>query len=221
MSTLIIHNWDKWQSYRSDRGQPPWIKIHRECMRNIEWVGLSDAQRGQLVAIWLLAADRNGVIPASPSIIKKLCHLDTEPDLNMFIEQGFIDAPQAGVKLASSERQVDQPEKRREETETEADKKQTSATFVLPEFINADDWNLWIKTRKGKKLNDQQKQGYVDKLWKWMQAGIDYESALKDAALAGWQGLHEPKAKFVSRSDRDKEIADQLTGRSNATTFLD
>jgi len=91
MEYLTIKNWDKWQTYRKDRGQPPWIKLHRELMRNIEWVSLSDAQRGQLVAIWLLAADRDGVIPASPEIIKKLCHMDSLPDLKLFINYGFIE----------------------------------------------------------------------------------------------------------------------------------
>ena len=91
MEYLKIRNWDKWQSYRSDRGQPPWIKIHRCVMRNCEWVSLSDAERGQLVAMWLLAADRDGVMPASPSIIQKLCFLSSAPNINKFIELGFIE----------------------------------------------------------------------------------------------------------------------------------
>lgn len=118
MQTLKIHGWERWQSYRADRGQPPWIKLHREVMRHIEWVTLTDAQRGQLVAIWLLAADRNGVVPASPDVIKKLCHMDTVPDLNLFIKHGFID----GDAIVTPEcRQHDQPEKSREETETETE----------------------------------------------------------------------------------------------------
>jgi len=102
--TLRVRNWDKWQSYRTDRGQPPWIKVHREVMRNPDWVALTDAQRGQLVAIWLLAADHNGVIPASPTIIMRLCYLDTLPDLELFMEHGFIEH---GVIVASDGRQDD------------------------------------------------------------------------------------------------------------------
>jgi hypothetical protein len=124
MSELRIRNWDKWQNYRKDRGQPPWIKIHREVMRNPEWVSLSDAQRGQLVAIWLLAADRGGVIPASPEVIRKLCYLDNDPDLNLLIEKGFIDPPSTGcqvvVNVTPDRRQHDAPETETE-TETEAD----------------------------------------------------------------------------------------------------
>lgn len=93
---LRIANWSRWQSYRKDRGQPPWIKLHRCVMRNPEWVSLSDAQRGQLVVIWLLAADHDGAIPASSSTIRKLCHMDADPDLELFASLGFIE-PDANV----------------------------------------------------------------------------------------------------------------------------
>jgi hypothetical protein len=60
-------------------------------MRNADWVALSDAQRGQLVSIWLLAADRQGSIPKDPKVIQKLCYMDNEPDLELFISHGFIE----------------------------------------------------------------------------------------------------------------------------------
>lgn len=102
--TLRIRNWGKWQSYRSDRGQPPWIKLHKCVMRNSEWVGMTDAQRGRLVAIWLLAADHDGVIPASKDVIRKLCFMDDEPDIELFIELGFIEN---GDNVTSDWRQDD------------------------------------------------------------------------------------------------------------------
>ena len=115
MEYLKMKNWDKWQTYRADRGQPPWIKIHRRLMRDPEWVSLSDAERGQLVGMWLLAADRDGDIPASASLIQKLSFMESEPNINKFIELGFI--CQNGVNVASERCQVDQPkaEKSRKE----------------------------------------------------------------------------------------------------------
>jgi len=91
MEYLKIRNWDKWQTYRNDRGQPPWIKVHRRIRMNPEWVELSDCERGQLVAIWLLAADKEGAIPASSEMIKKLCFMQKPPDLNKFMDLGFIE----------------------------------------------------------------------------------------------------------------------------------
>lgn len=112
---MQIRNWDRWQSYRKDRGMPPWIKIHRALMRDPNWVGLSDAQRGQLVSIWMLGADRDGIIPDDPAVIRKLCFMDTEPDLNIFKKLGFLEGCQDGVTLASTGCQHDAPEKSRVE----------------------------------------------------------------------------------------------------------
>ena len=60
-------------------------------MRNPEWVSLTDAERGQLVSLWLLAADNDGHIPGCPDLIQKLCYLDGPPDLDKFAVLGFIE----------------------------------------------------------------------------------------------------------------------------------
>ena len=128
---LKIRNWDKWQSYRSDRGQPPWIKLHRILLRNAEWVALNDQQRGQLVAMWLLAADQDGVIPASPRLIAKLCYMDDEPDIELFMDHGFIERD---VNVASPRRQDDRPEKSRGDKSREEESRgaKTAARFRPP-----------------------------------------------------------------------------------------
>jgi len=121
--TLRIRNWDRWQSYRRDRGQPPWIKVHRRLMSNAGWAALTDAQKGQMVQIWLLAADRDGEIPDEPKVLQKLCMLDSEPNLEVFAKQGFISGWRQGdVNVTPERRQHDAPEAETEaETEAEAD----------------------------------------------------------------------------------------------------
>lgn len=131
---LSIRNWDRWQSYRKDRGQPPWIKLHRQLMQNVEWVSLSDSQRGQLVAIWLLAGCHGGVIPASAATIRKLCFMDSEPDLQLFIDKGFISGCQDDANVTPSRRQDDAPEAEAEaETETETEEETPASAGVLAE----------------------------------------------------------------------------------------
>jgi len=87
-----VSEWEKWQSYRKDRGQPPWIKVHRRVMRNVQWVSLTDTERGQLIAIWLLAADQGGWVPSSPELIQKLCFMSDKPNIKKFIELGLIES---------------------------------------------------------------------------------------------------------------------------------
>ena len=125
MAEMRIRKWEHWQSYRRDRGQPPWIKVHRELMRNPEWVALTDAQRGQLVGMWLLAADRDGVIPASPDLIRKLCYMDERPDLQVFVRLGFIEGD---ANVTPSRRQRDETE-----AETEAETETKEIPPIIPQ----------------------------------------------------------------------------------------
>jgi hypothetical protein len=117
MNYLTVRKWDEWQSYRKDRQQPPWIKLHRELLRNPEWISLSDTQRGQLVSIWMLAADKNGRVPDDANLIQRMCYMQKAPDLNLLIERGFLDA-----RVTPRRRQADvtvTPQRRVEESRVE------------------------------------------------------------------------------------------------------
>jgi len=87
---MKVNNWDKWQTFRKDRGTPPWIKVHRSLMSNAEWVQLSDKDKGQLISIWMLAADKDGEIPDNPTLVMRMALLESTPDLNKFKELGFL-----------------------------------------------------------------------------------------------------------------------------------
>ena len=119
---MRVHGWDKWQTYRTDRNAPPWIKVHRNALSSPKWVGLSDVQRGQLINIWLLAADHDGWVPCDPLMLQKLAQLQHLPDLQTFDSLGFFDYwRQHDVNMTSTRRQHDAPETETE-TETETDK---------------------------------------------------------------------------------------------------
>ena len=128
MNQLYIHDWDIWQTYRRDRGQPPWIKVHRCLMRDHKWVALSDQQKGQLISMWILAADNDGSIPDDAKLVQKLCYLDSEPDLEYFVKQGLIDRD---AKATPKRRQHDAPEAETE-AETETDNRPKPKRFVPP-----------------------------------------------------------------------------------------
>jgi len=86
MATLKMHEWEGWQTFRKDRGTPPWIKVYRSLLSSSKWAALTDAEKGQLVSIWMVAADNNGEITADPRVIMKICQLDTIPSIQKFID---------------------------------------------------------------------------------------------------------------------------------------
>ena len=209
---LRVRNWDRWQSYRRDRGQPPWIKVHRCLMRDPEWVSLNDAQRGQLVAIWLLAADRDGVIPASPGVIRKLCYMDDEPDLIFFVNQGFLEAD---ANLTSQWRQHDSPET---ETETETEgragarvnSKKGAKMPDLPPWLPTDVWDEWVQHRReiGHTLKPTTIKAQFGKLERLRDQGHQPADVIRHSIEGGYQGLFAPKGEKPNgpiRSDGNPE----------------
>jgi len=117
-----VHDWDVWQSYRKDRGTPPWIKVHRCLLSCAKWASLTDAEKGQLVSLWLIAADNAGMIPHDTRVLRKVCMLDEEPNIRKFIELGLLEelCQPHDANMTPTCQQYDTPET---ETETETEKK--------------------------------------------------------------------------------------------------
>jgi hypothetical protein len=115
MKYLQIVKWNEWQTFRTDRGTPPWIKVHRNLLTNPEWAALSDSEKGQLVSIWLIAADKDGRVPADEKLLQKVALLDKPPNINRFKDLEF---------LASSGCQDDVNSPQDDAPETETDKRQ-------------------------------------------------------------------------------------------------
>lgn len=161
---MKIKNWDRWQNYRKDRGAPPWIKIQCKLLRNPEWVSLTDAQRGQLVAMWLLAADSSGEIPSDPAIIKKLCHLDKEPDLKSFVQKGFLESDN---HLTTSCQPVGRPEESRGETETEERRAEERGAHTLPKDWTPSDSHYDLAKQLGLSMGAVTNSYETMRDWSW------------------------------------------------------
>ncbi len=177
---LKINDWDEWQTFRKDRGTPPWIKLHRKLMTCPKWAALSDSEKGQLVSIWIVAADKNGEIPSDPTLLMKICMLDKKPNVNKFIELGLMSTtcqPPANHKKISCQ-PSDAPEQSRVEerqsrVETEERRGEQSKETMSPEQRILDYLN--IKTGKQYKpvasnlslINQRLKEGHTvsDCMW--------------------------------------------------------
>lgn len=109
MKWLAVKNWNHWQTYRKDRDPPPWIKVHRRVLYDMEWSMLSDAEKGQLVSIWILAADKGGLVPNDSATLQRILGLTDAPNIGNFIELGLLSPTdrQSDAKVTSIRRQAD------------------------------------------------------------------------------------------------------------------
>lgn len=129
---IKITRWDEWQTFRKDRGTPPWIKLYRNLLSNEEWVSLSDSEKGQLVSMWILAADKNGEIPENTKMIQRMAMLDSQPNINKFIELGFMTSDRQPVdnQVVTIPPQLDAPE----ESRVEESRVETESNFNQSEI---------------------------------------------------------------------------------------
>lgn len=96
MSTyLIVRNWAKFQHYR--QRNPPWIKLYNTNLEDDTWEELTDAQRGQLVSIWMFACRReDGTVGEGPRLRDNVRWLEqkigatTDLDLDLFLKLGYL-----------------------------------------------------------------------------------------------------------------------------------
>jgi len=125
---IRIKNWKKYQHYKGRT--PPWIKLHAGLLDDYEFECLTDMNKIQLIAIWLLASrsrdyhpEGDPLLPEDVLYLSKKSGLKTKIDLAPLISSGFIICyHSASVSLATDKHSVPTDldlETYKEETETE------------------------------------------------------------------------------------------------------
>src|ERR1700739_806847 len=115
-----IVTWRAFQHYRERN--PPWIKLHRELLTSRAWISGDDANRTLMVALMLIAADTDNLIPADPDYIQRRAYLNSKPDFSRLLDLGFIEP--ASAMLATCKQDA------RPETEAETETEKTKPPRV-------------------------------------------------------------------------------------------
>lgn len=88
MDYICVRNWYSFQHYK-DRN-PPWIKLYNELLDDYEFDSLSDAAKGHLICIWMLASRLDNKIPYKPAWIAKKIGANSDVDIPALIEMEFL-----------------------------------------------------------------------------------------------------------------------------------
>lgn len=215
MEYLRVANWEKYQNYRKDRGQPPWIKVHRKLLRNGKWLSLTDAERGQLVCLWMLAADHDGEIHMDRAMIERVCFMSGKLKLEKFIEIGFLTSPMPqddatyDANLTSPMPQNVCPKaeaKAETEAETEADKSAAGAALVIPDWLPQKTWKEFKSHRQKLKapMTPKAEDLLIKKLDRLRQEGNNPVAVIERSIECGWKGVFPLKPEHTSRDSPNK-----------------
>jgi hypothetical protein len=197
---MRIKNWTKFQHFKDRR--PPWVKLYRDILDDLEWHELDPLAAKVLVMLWLIASEDDGRIPDTKTLAFRLRLTEVKTKeivskLSHWLEQDDINVISTGYQLDLPERET--------ETETEVEKeKETKAK--APEGVSPEVWDSFVKQRKASRavitttvIKSIQKE--ADK------AGWTLEQALSECAARGWRGF---KADWVANKNLSK------TGQRNA-----
>jgi len=144
---MKIKNWTKFQHFKDRR--PPWVKLYRDILDDLEWHELDPLAAKVLVMLWLIASENDGHIPDNKTLAfrLRLTELKTKEiiiKLSHWLEHDDINA-------ISEQYQCDRPE-RETETETKKETKREIATIVAcPPDVDQQIWDDWKQLRKAKK----------------------------------------------------------------------
>lgn len=120
MKYLKIKNWENFQHYK-DRC-PPWIKLHRDLLRNYDFLCLQDASKLHLMLIWLLASQMDNRIPADSEFIKKQIGVTDDIDFKELINKGFLIDDSDTLATCKQSAMLETEAETETKTETESNK---------------------------------------------------------------------------------------------------
>jgi hypothetical protein len=195
---MKIKNWSKFQHFKDRR--PPWIKLYRDLLDDMEWHTLDPVASKVLVSLWLIASEdenQDGGLPDIKTLAWRLRM--TEKQVLEQVSKLSHWLNQDDIKAISSKYQDDLPETEREKEtkkETKAEKEPLKRVIVeKPESVSQQVWDDWLTIRKSKKA------ALTQTAWELMlkevdKAGWTIEAAIDECCLRTWASF---KASWVNK----------------------
>lgn len=178
---MKIKNWSKFQHFK-DR-KPPWVKLYRDVLDDLEWHELDPLASKVLVMCWLIASEDEGRLPNIKTLsfrlrmtekqtidcINKLSHWLEQDDINVISEQYQVDSLET-------------------EKETETKKEKKATVVATPVGVSESVWLDFVALRKSKKapLTNTAIQGLMREAAK---AKMTLEQVMSTCCERGWVGF--------------------------------
>jgi len=204
---MQIKNWKKFQHFK-DR-KPPWVKLYRDLLDDIDWFELDPKAAKVLVMLWLIASEDDGNIPNAKQLAFRLRMSEKETEvciskLSHWLEQGDND-------VISTRYQDDTPE-----TERETEKEIETECISPPSggLPNCDHEKVIVlyhqhlpTLRKVEVWNDARK-GYLRQRWREVAEELSKEKDVQVSDILTWFAeffIHISQSKFLTGRVNSKD----------------
>jgi hypothetical protein len=205
-------NWDSFQSYK-DRN-PPWIRLHKRLIDDINFQKMNADARALLPMIWLLISEDADPVSGMLRLgYEELSFRLRQPEkiikaaMQEIVKAGFLERINDDntecyindtevLRNCHPETETETETEAETYTEAESDKKQTKKidNLTLPDWMPLDAWDGFCSMR-GKTFTPHAKQLAIKTLDGFRNAGFNPREVLEQSIMNGWKGLFEPKPK--------------------------
>jgi hypothetical protein len=169
--TFKIKNWHKFQHFKDRR--PPWIKLYRDILDDVDWHDLDPLAAKTLIMLWLIASENDGDLPDIRTISFRLRMPEAQIKSLIFKLKHYLDHDD--INAISDRYQADTPETETEtesEREKEAETKTRAARGKFDEFWSAYPRKLGI--------------GAAERAWKKATKDDDADRIIARVKDYGW-----------------------------------
>ena len=209
---MKIKNWFKFQHFK-DR-KPPWVKLYRDLLDDIEWHELDPKAAKVLVMLWLIASEDEGSIPPNKQLAFRLRMSEKETEvciskLSHWLEQG-------DNNVISTRYQDDAPE-----TETETEKKIETDIICPPNGEPLDKnklpgcdhkavialYHQNLPTLRKVEVWNETRKGYLRQRWREVAAELAEQKPITGHDVLTWWAdffSHVGTSKFLTGRVNDK-----------------
>ena len=201
---IIPKNWDNFQHYK--HRSPPWIKLHKNLLDDMDYQRLPVASKALAPMLWLLASEaHNGEINKSTEEIAfrlRMTEKEVVVAIKPLLHMGFfIDADNVLAECLQ-----DATTETETETEKSRDRVRDRGALLAPEGVSIEIWNDFVLQRK--KSRAVISENVIKSIAKEAQkAGWSLEQALAECAARGWRGF---KAEWV-KDNKKPDVVNVLT----------
>ena len=209
---MKIKNWSKFQHFKDRR--PPWVKLYRDLLDDMEWHDLDPLSSKVLVTLWLLASEddeQQGKLPNIKTLswrlrlpqehvlncINKLSHWLEQDDINV-ISSGYQDDLPETERETKKETEIISPPVGEPESKI-PDCKHTEVISLyhhhLPTLRKVEVWNA-------------ARQGYLRQRWREVAMELVQTKAIDaNDVLAWWADFfrHIGQSKFLTGKVNSKD----------------
>jgi len=207
---MKIKNWSKFQHFK-DR-KPPWVKLYRDLLDDIEWHELDPKAAKVLVMLWLIASEDEGSIPPNKQLAFRLRMSEKETEVCISKLSHWLE--QDDNNVISTRYQDDAPE-----TETE---KKTETEIICPPGGEPLDGNKLpgcdhkavialyhqnLPTLRKVEVWNETRKGYLRQRWREVAAELAEQKPITGQDVLTWWAdffSHIGTSKFLTGRVNDK-----------------